>query len=425
MKVLLISPNRERLPSPVFPLGLAYLSSALKKRGHEVRGLDLCFSADVPRDIARAVRSFRPGILGLSLRNIDALSMPGRSYLPGYRAVARALRRCSSAPLVLGGSGFTIMPAAFMKALGADYGVAGEGETAFPDLLREIRLGRAEKGGIYAAGRRLGRLDAVTPDRAPFLGPAHPGADRAYNIQTKRGCPFNCVYCTYPLIEGRAVRLRSPLSVARELERAAGETGARRFFITDGVFNYPEAHALEVCREISKRNLGITWSCYANPAYMTGRLAEAMARAGCGSVEFGIDSLSDDLLSRLGKNFSVAQVARAGALCAREGLPFTHFLFVGAPGDTDRRALRHLQLLEELAPASAVIVPGIRIFPGTRLAGLAARELGIKTAGLKPVFYFSRGVRDLAGIAAAVAARKNWALHGFQREHPARVPRRA
>ncbi|HDL08088.1 MAG TPA: B12-binding domain-containing radical SAM protein, partial [Desulfobacteraceae bacterium] len=76
MKVLLISPNIESLPDPVFPIGLAYITTALKKNRTEYQALDLCFVTDYESAISSALSSFQPDIIGLSLRNIDNVSYP-------------------------------------------------------------------------------------------------------------------------------------------------------------------------------------------------------------------------------------------------------------------------------------------------------------------------------------------------------------
>jgi len=64
MKVLLLSVNCEKMPSPVFPLGLAYIVRALREAGHSVQTLDLCFSQDVLRDLERVCVEFRPDVIG-------------------------------------------------------------------------------------------------------------------------------------------------------------------------------------------------------------------------------------------------------------------------------------------------------------------------------------------------------------------------
>ncbi len=421
MRVLLISPNREQLPDPVFPLGLAYVSSALIGAGHDVRALDLLFSDDTEAEIEGTVKDYGPEVIGVSIRNVDDVSYPKRhSYTAEYRSVVSCLRGLTKAPIVLGGSGFTIMPEEFMRELGADFGIRGEGERAFPELLG--RLG-GKPGVVHA--RRVNALDETVPYRGLFDADAYYRLGGMLNIQTKRGCPFGCIYCTYPKVEGKRVRLRSPESVADELEKVVSETGVRHFFFVDSIFNHPPSHASAVCREIIKRKIGIRWSCYGIPSDMTPELAGLMRAAGCSGVEFGVDSLNDEALGALGKSFDYGKIKKAGEICRGAGIKFCLFLFVGAPGDTLERVRENFGKLDELSPDAAVIMAGIRVFPRTRLEAVMKKENGNLRAGLEPLFYVSPEVlENIDDIVQEASRRKKWTLPGFEVKLSERLRRR-
>ncbi len=76
MKILLVSVNREKMPYPVFPLGIAYLARSLREGGHAVEVLDLNFSDAPTVDVADGLKRFGPDLIGLSLRNLDNLTYP-------------------------------------------------------------------------------------------------------------------------------------------------------------------------------------------------------------------------------------------------------------------------------------------------------------------------------------------------------------
>jgi radical SAM superfamily enzyme YgiQ (UPF0313 family) len=157
MRLLLISPNIEMLPDPVAPLGLAFLSSALQSRGHETRCLDLCFEEDPEGALAKALAGFSPDAIGLSLRNIDNVAYPESiSYLPFYRKVIERCRQGSPAPVILGGSGFTLMPRAILNFLGADGGIIGEGEEALAGILAEVADSSPSPLKEFLAGGKKG-----------------------------------------------------------------------------------------------------------------------------------------------------------------------------------------------------------------------------------------------------------------------------
>ena len=139
MRVLLVSPNLESLPDPVFPLGLAYITAVLKKYGASCQVLDLCFMEDYKAAIESALRAFQPHMVALSLRNLDNVSYPNYvSYLPFYRQVVQTIRKQSKAPIVLGGSGFSLVPGPLLEFLDADVGIVGEGESSFLSFLNRF-----------------------------------------------------------------------------------------------------------------------------------------------------------------------------------------------------------------------------------------------------------------------------------------------
>ena len=167
MRVLLISPNREISPDPVYPLGLASLAAVLKAAGMTVKGSDLCFPPDWQAVLEQDLESFRPDCIGLSIRNIDNVTYHrSTAYLPFIKEVVDLCRRKTKAPIVVGGSGFTLLPEGVLDYLGADYGVVGEGERPFLDLLQELS-GNASSG---ASGR------GIPPKAFPCTGwkPAAP-----------------------------------------------------------------------------------------------------------------------------------------------------------------------------------------------------------------------------------------------------------
>ena len=407
MRILLISPNREKRPDPVFPLGLGYLAAAVKARGWPVRISDLCFSPDWKESLLLDLRSFNPDYIGLSIRNVDNVTFPATvSYLPFIKEVLRVCREASAAPIILGGSGFTLMPALILQYLKADYGIVGEGEKGLVVLLERLsRHVPVEKlSGLIPdhsgqsieereASHSLDRLSQ--PDRDLFDLKAYLSRGAMGNLQTKRGCPFQCIYCTYPLIEGKKIRLRAPGAVADEIETMVS-IGLDHLFFVDNNFNYPPEQAQGICREIRSRRLSLRWTAYVNPGFISESLVEDMKASGCRGLELGIDSASPRQLEALGKNFTLEAIRDAARICRQGDLPFCFSLLLGGPGETLDTVRETLEQVQALEPTAVICMTGIRIFPGTRLAGLARQEglIGRDWDPLQPTFYLSRAVED-------------------------------
>jgi len=433
-KLLLVSTNREMLPDPVFPLGLAYVAGAVEAAGHQVETLDLCFVDDdaIEPVLHEAIAASAPDVIGLSVRNIDDVSYPKTtSYLGLYRRVVAACRESTDAPLVIGGSGFTIMPEEFLAAFDVDYGVVGEGERVMVELLDRLAgggegplpAGVMKRGSGLVRPKRLEQWSHYRPERRFFSATDYYEKGGMLNLQTRRGCPYRCVYCTYPRIEGSRPRLRPVQEAVDEMEQLIEATGVRHLFIVDSVFNHPRDYALAFCDEVIARRIDVKWSCYANAGQMDGELVDRLLRAGCEGVEFGTDGLVDEVLEALGKGFTYADVVETSRQCREQGLRFCHFIFLGNPDEDLDMAKLAADRLATLEADSSMIMAGIRVFPGTPLADRAREELGLEQIGLEPVFYISpKLVTDLDDLVAQIIAdHPSWVLPGFRRNFSERI----
>lgn len=424
MDILLVSANREKSPYPVFPLGLSYLAGPLQARGHRLRVVDLCFAEDPESLLREELGSFAPEAVILSLRNIDNVTYPGfRSYLEGVKAVVDACR--GHAPVIIGGSGYSLMPRELIEYLGGDYGVVGEGEEILPLLLDRLAMGASHQGlpGVLARGEqdylppapveKIGR-----PERGLFEVERYNREGGMANLQTKRGCPFSCIYCTYPILEGTRLRLRDVDDIIGEIRQLVEQNGAEYLYFVDDIFNYPVDFAEKLCRAIIASGISVSWSAFINPAFITPGLIRIMVEAGCDAFEFGTDSGSPVMLQNLGKSFTTADVREASALCREHGVDFAHYILFGGPGESEQTVLESFALMDEVAPTAVIGMTGIRIYPGTSLHRQALAEGVITTESslLEPVFYLSPAVRDsLCDLVTAEAMkRRNWVVPGLE-----------
>ncbi len=426
MRILLVSVNKETVPYPVAPLGLAYVAGAARDAGHDVELLDLCFSEHAEAEIAGAVRRFAPELIGVSIRNVDNLTYPASvSYLDEIASAVTALRECSSAPIVAGGPGFSIFPERLLSALDVPFGVIGEGEETLCALARCLEEGKEvpDLPNLIRRGEAVGRVQRT---RAAFSGRGRPARDlldnHAYfklggmaNLQTKRGCPFTCTYCTYPHIDGSRLHLRSPREVADELDFMATRLSLDEAFFVDDIFNWPHDHAMGICEEIVARGLRVSWTCFATPLGMTPELAGAMKRAGCRGVEFGADAASPSVLRALGKPFPQEGLRAAARACRDAGLPAAYYLIFGGPGETEETAAETFALMGDLEPHAVLAFVGIRIYPNTALHAVAVKD-GVIGAGddlLFPRFYVSPKIGAdalMAAVGAHARSQANWVV---------------
>jgi radical SAM superfamily enzyme YgiQ (UPF0313 family) len=401
MNVLLVSANTEQLNMPAMPLGLACVAQAVINAGHDVTMLDLMFEKDATVTLARVVSAFRPACIGISVRNIDDQSMETRSFL--LYAVKEAVSLCrelSDAPIVLGGAGYSMYPESALEYLGADFGIEGEGEIAFPDFLKRLENNDDFSGvpGLYSRDHGPHRprilradLDALRlPEPGILSLSASRNRDPWIPVQTRRGCALNCSYCSTASIEGDVLRKRSPEIVAAWLARWVN-AGYANFYFVDNTFNLPLDYAKATCRQILELKRDMCWRCIVYPKHVDAELVALMAAAGCTEVSLGFESGSAQILKNMNKQFSPDDIRTTAALFAEYGIKRMGFLLLGGPGETKTSVEESLAFADSLNLDSLRLTAGIRIYPGTRLAATAENQgvITSKSNLLYPHFYIS------------------------------------
>lgn len=436
MKILLISTNQlkptQSVPwIPVAPLGLMYVASSLREAGHDVELLDLCFIDRVESAVENTVSASRPDVIGISFRNIETMAyFNNLSFLEGLKSVIDACRKRWAGKIIIGGSGFSVMPSDILRYSGADLGIIGEAERSLPELLS--RLERDEEYGEIPGVVRLenGRMIGSPPDNNLCIDdlpvPArdlidHGGYVReggTANLQTKRGCPFECIYCTYPLIEGGRTRCRDPRRVADEFRRLHEHYGLKHIYIVDNQFNYPPEHAKKVCRELIaiRDEIRVWWECMLNPKFVDEELVFLMKMARCRRIDLSIESASDPVLRNLGKNFTVKDIRNAVSMLREYKLSFGTWILLGGPGETGDSIEETLHLLDNLEVPEVLFSIGLRVCPGTRL------EKWMRSSGtipedqdlLNPVFHLSLNPEEIVErIKPYCVKHKDWRIAAF------------
>ena len=424
MKVLLISANTESINMPVIPVGLAAVAAATEAAGHSVQSLDLLNVADIEHAIEKAITDFEPQIIGLSIRNIDDQKMdPPKFLLDQVKPVMAACRRFSEAPIVLGGAGYSIFPKSILSYLKADMGIQGEAEIAFPTLLAlmEQKADFRKTPGLFLPGsglqrqrtfvKDLGRLSL--PDSDFWSQPAAQDEQIWMPVQTRRGCPMRCSYCSTSTIEGRLIRKHTVESVVALIARHY-ENGFNRFFFTDNTFNVPMSYAKALSQALFRSGLNISWRSIFYPGCVDESLVRDMAKGGCTEVSLGFESGSKTILKNMNKKFGPESIQRTAELLADHGIAQTGFLLLGGPGETKQTVEESFTFVDGLNLDALKVTIGIRIYPDTELARLAVSE-GVITPGddlLYPKFYLAPEIDGWVQkkVETCIHDRPNWMM---------------
>jgi radical SAM superfamily enzyme YgiQ (UPF0313 family) len=321
MHVLLLRPvpGNERFGlGPFFriePLGMEYIAAALEARGHTVTLADLRFSAPLERQVRRA----RPGLVGIAA--MHALETDD------VRALAARVRSLApDTPIVVGGHTAAAYPAPFLGAP-IDAVVLDDGERAVPRIADALdRGGRLDDVPGLALGSVSGEAALTGSDPATFALDDVPLPARrhvapwrrqyaclahrpAWLVETARGCPFRCSFCSIWQLHARAVRERSIESVCQDVAAAGDDV-----FVADDLFWYHPPRSLALARELVRRGIRKRWILVQSRVDLVARhpdLLEAwrpLAREF--DIFFGLEAATDRGLAGLAKDATVDHTAR-------------------------------------------------------------------------------------------------------------------
>lgn len=419
MKILLISLNTLTIPYPVYPIGLDYVAGSVSAK-HQVRIADMNVTSQ--QDLEEMLQDFTPEIIGLACRNIENTEAgEPLFFISKYQEFVIWLRARSKAVIVCGGSGFTIMPNEVFTTLDIDYGIIGEGER-FGLLVEALATGQepTEIPGVISSPSSTGPPPPWDGKQVrAFMGdsPHHQFYTQTggmLNLQTKRGCSFNCIYCPYPHVEGKKPRVVKPADVARTAKNLQ-EAGAKYFFITDSAFNSDIAHSIAVAKAFKAVGVSIPWGGFFAPLKLPADYFSIMADSGLTHVEFGTESMSAAMLKTYRKPFRLRDVFSAHQQALDAGLHAAHYFLMGGPGESMATVTESLDHIEDLDRTALFFFIGIRIYPWTTLYDIALKEGKISpvTNMLEPIYYEADDI-DQKTIETLVAARAdkriNWII---------------
>jgi radical SAM superfamily enzyme YgiQ (UPF0313 family) len=378
--VLFLNANQTMRPYRVAPLGLAFVASATRAAGHEVRFVDFPDSAAGWRRFRRAVQDWPADYLAVGIRNLDNSDFHAfESYLrEPARLVAEARRWRPELRVILGGPAATVDPALVQREVKPDHIVLGEGEESLPELIARLEAGEPVPPIIGVGGEAhtpfrvanaatlpAPRLYEWVSDLQPYLR-----GDAGYPLQTKRGCPLKCTYCTYGRIEGTRYRFLAPQAIADEVEGAM-QRGVKDFEFVDSTFNLPPRHALEVLGALRERGLHANYvGTGLNPSKLPDELLATMREVGFRSVILTAESASDTMLASYQKNYRRDRLFAAADLLEKHDIKALWVFLIGGPGETEQTVAETLSFVEERihSPHAVYITSGIRVYPGSPIA---------------------------------------------------------
>jgi radical SAM superfamily enzyme YgiQ (UPF0313 family) len=355
------------------------------------------------------------------MRNIDNTAFPiFSSYTEYYKSIIEFIRKNTNATLILGGSAPSLLPEDCYETFLPDYLIVGEGEEITVDLINNLSKGIKPKSNILSSNP-IDLKSNVIPDRSKFDINSYLTQGGCINIQTRRGCPFKCNYCTYPISEGRHIRTRSIDSVIEEIYQLKKQS-INHYFFVDNVFNYPEDYAMDLAQAIIDNKLDIEFSAYLKPYTKNQNFYSLMKKAGMQSLDFGTDAISDTMLKNWEKHFKVDDIINAHNLAKESNIKINHSLILGGPGETMDTLEETSNNMISLDPDSVICMIGVRIYKGTTLYKrlLNANEIDESDGGILPYFFLSESVEDniIPYIEQVSTKYPYWVVPGIKKNYP-------
>ncbi|MBN1623402.1 MAG: B12-binding domain-containing radical SAM protein [Clostridia bacterium] len=383
MKILLVTPSQPKTSTRWIPVGIAYLASSLKSKGHDARiydrhRMDFIFNdkSRLNSDFRSEILSYEPDIIGFS--TVSPLI---------YDTVESIdfVRTFYDRTIIAGGHHATAMPMEILSKIpGLDFVIAGEGELSLSELADGLQpeiipgvFTRTTDPKVFI-NSRIDDLDSLPyPDYSvfdmDFYTKANANTIRGHYLKTadvlsSRGCTNNCSFCSETLTYGRGVRFHSPDYIIECIERLLADYDINAIYFHDNDFLISRKHAEEICHLLISKGLNkkIRWAVQAGTDKADDDMFRLMSESGCIAIEFGMESIKQSDLNNINKNRFVSMNEKAVSLCKKNGISAHSYFMIGLERETldDLNAL--LKWIKKYQPQS-FLLSSLMIHPGTEL----------------------------------------------------------
>jgi radical SAM superfamily enzyme YgiQ (UPF0313 family) len=391
LRVLLVNPPMQETEKKP-PLGLLYVGAVLESTHVEVIIIDANAKDMTFSQIESKIDEYNPEIIGLT------------AMTPTLGACERicAAAKEKGIMTVVGGSGIIADPVGSLSRFPSiDYGVTGEGERTFPQLLRFIdkRVHLRDLKGVVLRKGTEGTPLMTAPqshiqnlDEIPF--PAYHLVEsfdvddyyapsrshrRYMGVITSRGCQNRCIFCDVPRVNSYTVRFRSPESVANEVEWLHARYEFSRLRFWDDTFAQDRKRTQLLCERMKRFQL--EWVCSTRVTQVDETLLGLFRESGCYRVEYGIESGDPETLKSIKKGITLDKARNIIDQTVKAGLDVGAFFIIGFPSEDHQKVQHTLDFITELAVeygvdcSLSIATP----YPGTELHEITAKKRLILT----------------------------------------------
>lgn len=299
-------------------------------------------SVPVWREIKETILDYKPTVVGITTKTQNFKSVC---------IVARIAKEVNKQIIVVvGGPHPSMVGGDVFKCVDIDVCVRGEGEKTIVELVNAIAVQKELEGIRGIVYRKNGRISENAPreyiedlDSLCFPHESAPEVLKDYKqyprnafkyIFTIRGCPYNCYFCGSYKIWSRKVRFRSPENVTKEI-KGLQEMGLRLVHFDDDTFGVKKRYINDLCNAINTHCPGIKWSNEIHIKLVDKQTISLMKKAGCFSIQVGIESGNNEILRAMRKNITIEEALSACEIIVKSGIELKAFFIVGFPQETE------------------------------------------------------------------------------------------
>lgn len=335
------------------PLGLCYLAAATRDAGYDTSIIDAEILGYGKDSAVKEILKLNPDVVGFTAVTIS---------IDNAAAVAEEIKKINPKIITLiGGHHLTTVPEETMRLYPQfDIGVIGEGEETVCELLKILSESgknfekiknvnglifkesqNAEKYIFTPTRFRNLKLDSLPrpafdllPDLKLYSPPAHTVKKfPAVNLVTSRGCPGQCVFCTRS-VYGNVLSHHSAEYMMDLVRWLYNDYGIREIQFRDDNFTVFKPRLYEFCEMLEKEKLNLSWTALARVDMVDLNMLQAMKKAGCWQVWYGVESGNEEILKIIKKNTNKEQIRNAIKWTKKAGMDVGAFFIIGHPGET-------------------------------------------------------------------------------------------
>jgi len=341
-----------------FPVGIGYLAAVLQKNDVDVKVL----SADVYHYSNAYVQSvildWQPEVIGVGF----LAARFNETVLPLCKAINEVK---GDGKLIVGGHGASPIPRYVKEKLGADKAIIGEGE-----------YWAGHDGDLDSLPFPAWDLFPIAQYSTSLKLPGWEVGDRTLGILTSRGCIGKCTFC-YRMTKG--LRLRSIENVIEEIKTLKARYGINYFFMQDELFVSSKKRMVEFAEALQRENIKIKYACDSRVNIISEELLDILKSSGCKYLDYGFESMDDNVLKIMKKGQTAQQNYNAAELTRKAGIPFNMNILWGNIGDTPETLDKSLEFIKEFDTCDNIRT----IRPPTPYPGCELYDYAIKNGMLK------------------------------------------